>query len=209
MVLSNLGIDLQRLAAPLPVWHAQVDRNVWSAAARAVAETGGRLISVWGVDRTASGTGMTACAAYAVFEGLVWLELRLNDAASEFPDLAGTFPCAGRMQRAMADLSGLRAEGARDERPWLDHGLWNSDSPPLQNQTRFEPARARAMPAVYAFVPVEGDGVHEIAVGPVHAGIIEPGHFRFSVVGEKVLRLEERLGYTHKGTAKLFESLSQ
>ena len=52
----------------------------------------------------------------------------------------------------------------------------------------------------YPFVHVDGDGVHEIAVGPVHAGIIEPGHFRFSVVGEKVLRLEQRLGYTHKGT---------
>jgi len=54
---------------------------------------------------------------------------------------------------------------------------------------------------------VEGDGVHEIAVGPVHAGIIEPGHFRFSVVGEKVLRLEERLGYVHKGIERRFTEL--
>ena len=53
----------------------------------------------------------------------------------------------------------------------------------------------------YRFVRVSGDGVHEIPVGPVHAGTIEPGHFRFSVVGEKVLRLEERLGYVHKGLA--------
>ena len=60
----------------------------------------------------------------------------------------------------------------------------------------------------YAFVRVEGDGVHEIPVGPVHAGIIEPGHFRFQVVGEKVLRLEERLGYAHKGIEKRFEALS-
>jgi Ni,Fe-hydrogenase III large subunit len=60
----------------------------------------------------------------------------------------------------------------------------------------------------YAFVRVEGDGVHEIAVGPVHAGIIEPGHFRFSVVGEKVLRLEERLGYVHKGIERRFTELS-
>ena len=59
----------------------------------------------------------------------------------------------------------------------------------------------------YPFVRVEGDGVHEIPVGPVHAGIIEPGHFRFQVVGEKVLRLEERLGYTHKGIEKRFEAL--
>ena len=58
----------------------------------------------------------------------------------------------------------------------------------------------------YPFVRVEGDGVHEIPVGPIHAGIIEPGHFRFSVVGEKVLRLEERLGYTHKGIEKRFAS---
>jgi len=59
----------------------------------------------------------------------------------------------------------------------------------------------------YSFVPVEGDGVHEIPVGPVHAGIIEPGHFRFSVVGEKVLRLEERLGYVHKGIERRFGEL--
>jgi Ni,Fe-hydrogenase III large subunit len=64
-------------------------------------------------------------------------------------------------------------------------------------------------PAPYPFLQVEGDGVHEIAVGPVHAGIIEPGHFRFSVVGEKVLRLEERLGYKHKGVAKRFEQMRQ
>jgi hypothetical protein len=59
----------------------------------------------------------------------------------------------------------------------------------------------------YAFVRVEGDGVHEIPVGPVHAGIIEPGHFRFSVVGEKVLRLEQRLGYKHKGIEQRFTEL--
>jgi Ni,Fe-hydrogenase III large subunit len=56
----------------------------------------------------------------------------------------------------------------------------------------------------YPFVRVEGEGVHEIAVGPIHAGVIEPGHFRFSVVGEKVLRLEERMGYTHKGIDRRF-----
>src|SRR6266705_3142588 len=59
---------------------------------------------------------------------------------------------------------------------------------------------------LYPFVKVEGEGVHEIPVGPVHAGTIEPGHFRFSIVGEKILRLEERLGYKHKGIEKLFES---
>src|SRR5690242_20999361 len=60
----------------------------------------------------------------------------------------------------------------------------------------------------YDFVSVAGDGVHEIPVGPVHAGTIEPGHFRFSIVGEKVLRLEERLGYTHKGVDKRFQGMA-
>lgn len=208
MALPELGLDLQRLPAPLPIWRGQVDRDAWGAVARAVAEQGGRLVSVWGVDRRACGDGMAACAAYAVFEGLVWLELRLDDAARGFPDLAATFPCAGRMQRAMADLSGLHAEGSRDDRPWLDHGLWPSGPSPLRHEAQPQAAAAGTLPADYPFVRVEGDGVHEIAVGPVHAGIIEPGHFRFSVVGEKVLRLEERLGYVHKGIERRFTELA-
>ena len=207
MVSSKLGLDLRRLPAPLAIWHGQVSRDAWSAVARTVADTGGRLVSVWGVDRRASGEGMAACVAYAVLEGLVWLELRLDDATQSFPDLAPAFPCAGRMQRAMADLSGLHAEGRHDDRPWLDHGLWSSGSSPLQHEAPPQ-APAGRLPADYPFVRVEGDGVHEIAVGPVHAGIIEPGHFRFSVVGEKVLRLEEHLGYTHKGIERRFTELA-
>src|SRR5215217_5396419 len=56
----------------------------------------------------------------------------------------------------------------------------------------------------YEFLPVEGEGLHQIPVGPVHAGIIEPGHFRFTASGETVVRLEERLGYVHKGLERLF-----
>jgi Ni,Fe-hydrogenase III large subunit len=107
----------------------------------------------------------------------------------------------------MADLSGLHAEGARDERPWLDHGLWRGGMAPLASGAQPQGAAAGTWPADYPFVRVEGDGVHEIPVGPVHAGIIEPGHFRFSVVGEKVLRLEERLGYKHKGIERRFTEL--
>jgi Ni,Fe-hydrogenase III large subunit/Ni,Fe-hydrogenase III component G len=208
MALAELGLDLQRLPAPLAVWHAPVDHAAWSAASRAVADAGGRLVALWGVDRRAAGDAMAACAAYALPEGLVWLDLRLDAAGRVFPDLAAIFPCAGRMQRAMADLSGLHAQGGRDVRAWLDHGLWSPGHVPLQSGA--QPASelaAGTLPAAYPFVRVEGDGVHEIAVGPVHAGIIEPAHFRFSLVGEKVLRLEERLGYTHKGIDRRFTEL--
>ena len=110
------------------------------------------------------------------------------------------------MQRAVADLSGLRATDA-DARPWLRHAAWPESFHPL---IELSTPPSPTVPAIdhYAFVRVEGDGVHEIPVGPVHAGIIEPGHFRFSVVGEKVLRLEERLGYVHKGIERRFTELS-
>ncbi|ROZ78364.1 NADH-quinone oxidoreductase subunit C [Ramlibacter sp. WS9] len=207
MVLSNLGLELQPLAAPLPVWYLTVDRELWTTAARAIKAEGGRLVSMWGVDRNSGLRARSACAAYAIEQGLVWLDLQLAPSGTDFPDLSGVFSCAARMQRTMADLSGLRADGAMDHRPWLDHGLWDLTGPPLQQGIQTQPGPPARLPAEYPFVRVEGDGVHEIAVGPVHAGIIEPGHFRFSAVGEKVLRLEERFGYVHKGIERRFTEL--
>ena len=206
MTQPDLGVDLERLAAPLPMWHGRVGQAAWQAIARVVANAGGRLVTVWGVERAPDAIA-TACAAYAMPHGLVWLELQL-DGARAMPDLAGIFPCASRMQRAMTDLSGVSTEGAHDTRPWLDHGLWPAGKRPLQQGGPGLAIAAGTLPADYPFVRVDGDGVHEIAVGPVHAGTIEPGHFRFSVVGEKVLRLEERLGYTHKGIERRFTELA-
>ncbi|NDU92304.1 MAG: hypothetical protein G3I10_06805 [Ferrovum sp.] len=178
--LAKLGLELTRLSAPLPFWRGlQADASLWIEAAHSVACSGGTLVALW-----ASGT--VANAAYSLPEGLVWLALPLDAAAPACADLSPFFPAASRMQRAMSDLYGVTFPDSLDIRPWLKH----SES------------------AEYPFVRVAGDGVHEIAVGPVHAGIIEPGHFRFSVVGEKVLRLEERLGYTHKGIEKRFTELT-
>ncbi len=124
-----------------------------------------------------------------------------------YPSLADLFPSASRMERATYDLLGI-ASTAPDKRGWLRHGGWPETIFPLRrNADGKQQYPLKSEP--YPFVQVEGDGVHEIAVGPVHAGTIEPGHFRFSVVGEKVLRLEERLGYTHKGIAKRFEQMHQ
>jgi Ni,Fe-hydrogenase III large subunit len=100
------------------------------------------------------------------------------------------------------DLCGLQTTDV-DARPWLRHAAWPEHFHPLLD-TQASPAAGPPAADNYAFVTVAGDGVHEIPVGPVHAGIIEPGHFRFSVVGEKVLRLEERLGYVHKGIERRF-----
>jgi Ni,Fe-hydrogenase III large subunit len=109
-----------------------------------------------------------------------------------FPSVGARHAPAIRLERALFDLHGLRAEGALDARPWLDHGRWGV-AHPLGAQT---PSTG---PAPYAFLKAEGESLHQIPVGPVHAGIIEPGHFRFTASGETVVRLEERLGYVHRG----------
>lgn len=175
----------------------------WRGAARDLAESGARLAALW-----ASGgeRGMpTVHAAFFTGTGALFLSLPLEDPATPYPGLEELFPCAARMQRAAADLSGVRASDP-DTRPWLRHNAWPAAYRPLLDP----PLPAAADPPgieAYEFVRVEGEGVHEIPVGPVHAGIIEPGHFRFSVVGEKVLRLEERLGYVHKGIERRFTEL--
>jgi Ni,Fe-hydrogenase III large subunit/Ni,Fe-hydrogenase III component G len=206
MTIAGLKLQFERLPGPLPVWRAGVDAIQWLVAARTLAQAGGRLVSLWGSDRSRNaGTALAVSAAYAVKEGLVWLDLALGEGRLLYPDLAGIFPFAGRMQRATADLLGISAQGAEDRRPWLNHGAWPEGYLPLRHEGASAVGSMSPRPVQdYAFVRVEGDGVHEIAVGPVHAGIIEPGHFRFSVVGEKVLRLEQRLGYTHKGIEQRF-----
>jgi len=105
-------------------------------------------------------------------------------------------PGAIRLERAIRDIWGLRPEGLEDQRPWLDHGRW-----PIRHPLGRTPQAAAEAPFIYPFLAAEGEGLHQIPVGPVHAGIIEPAHFRFHAQGETVVRLEERLGYVHKGIA--------
>ena len=103
-------------------------------------------------------------------------------------------PPALRLERTVRDLFGHLASGASDLRPWFDHGRWG-----VKHPLTIAAPSVSATPAPYEFLPAEGPGLHQVAVGPVHAGIIEPGHFRFTANGETVVRLEERFGYVHKG----------
>ncbi|OQW88339.1 MAG: hydrogenase [Rhodoferax ferrireducens] len=216
MKIPGLDLEFAALPAPVPVWYAQVSEAEWVTAATAVRDEGGRLVALWAGSATFSEAispinirARAIFVAYATREGLFWLALPLasSNAPASYPDLSAVFPCASRMQRAAADLSGVQAAGARDTRPWFNHGAWAADHFPLLQDPQALPKPVPGALQDYPFVRVEGDGVHEIAVGPVHAGVIEPGHFRFSVVGEKILRLEERLGYTHKGVEQRMTQL--
>lgn len=206
LISARYGVSFTSLSGATPVCVAEVNAREWSEVAQKLKAEGGRFISVWGSERRSLDERFTVSAAYCAAEGLLWLRLALNQ-DDGYPDLSALFPAALRMQRALFELLGLRTNDAPDHRAWLNHGKWPRDYFPLRREyTGVE--QFDTVLEDYPFVSVAGDGVHEIAVGPIHAGIIEPGNFRFSVVGEKVLRLEQRFGYVHKGIAKLLAGRS-
>ncbi len=171
------------------MWASEtVDEAGWRGAIDAVASGERTLLALWGAP------GVARMATHADGPGIAVLELACP--SGRFPSVGARHPPAIRLERALFDLTGLAAEGALDTRPWLDHGCW-----PIRHP--LGTAEPSAGPAPYAFLPSEGESLHQIPVGPVHAGIIEPGHFRFTAAGETVVRLEARLGYVHRGIERL------
>ena len=185
-----------------------VDAAGWQRGAEELKALKGTLLSLWGADDRDRDGRFRVYAAYLLPEDVLVLAYQMEDPVDPmFPSLASIFPSALRMERATRDLFGISSTN-EDQRGWLRHAGWPESVRPLRREIDSR-TQYPTVSEPYPFISVEGDGVHEIAVGPVHAGTIEPGHFRFSVVGEKVLRLEERLGYTHKGVAKRFEQMRQ
>lgn len=131
--------------------------------------------------------------------------IRLKD-TTQFPSLTLSLHQAWNYERRIRTFFGLEPLGHHDARPIILHENWPADQFPLRKDFEWS-TRPQKAAGTYAFQKIGGEGVYEIPVGPVHAGIIEPGHFRFSVAGEDIMLLEPRLGYTHKGSEKLFEQL--
>jgi Ni,Fe-hydrogenase III large subunit len=166
---------------------AVVNDEGWRHAIRALAEGRWTLLGLWG-DAAHVHMALTDDRDFGV------LSVACRD--RRFPSVGQSHAPAIRLERAMRDLWQLEPEGLADTRPWLDHGTWNVEQAPAAGTQRR-----------YEFLEADGESVHQIAVGPVHAGIIEPGHFRFSANGEAVVRLEARLGYVHKGIERLIAGL--
>ncbi|TXL70476.1 hydrogenase expression protein HypE [Vineibacter terrae] len=188
-VLAGLG---QAVPSHLPWPRHVLDRASWRQLIDALGHRRWPLLGLWA-------DGSTVHAALEDHSAAAFAVASLDTEDGTYPSLAAARPAALRLERAVRDLAGLNAVGTPDDRPWLDHGQWRLAAP-LAADAR--PATPR--PATdYRFLPVEGEGLHQVPVGPVHAGIIEPGHFRFHANGETIVRLEARLGYTHKGTEAL------
>src|SRR5574337_40141 len=123
-----------------------------------------------------------------------------------FPSLATRWYLASRFEREIYDLYGLVPTAHPDLRRLPLHQFWPAAYYPLLKDALSPPAFTDDG-TPFPFRRVEGEGIHEITVGPVHAGIIEPGHFRFSVEGETIVNLESRLYFVHKGIERLFETV--
>jgi Ni,Fe-hydrogenase III large subunit len=163
-----------------------VDTSDWERLAQDLAAGRRSLVDLWG-------DAATVCLA-AFDAGRTRIDIAaLSCRDRTFPSVGRYLAAAIRLERTIRDLYGLEPRGLPDDRRWLDHGRWPLRQPLGQSA----PHDGAGDP--YAFLPAEGEGLHQIPVGPVHAGIIEPGHFRFTCSGETVVRLEERLGYVHKG----------
>jgi Ni,Fe-hydrogenase III large subunit/Ni,Fe-hydrogenase III component G len=133
------------------------------------------------------------------------LRLHLPAGRPSVPSLARlSFP-AGRFEREFRDLYGITPLDHPLPRRLVRHHHWPRHWYPMRADAGPPPSFGDPE-GPYPFVTVEGPGVYEIPVGPVHAGLIEPGHFRFSVVGETIIKLKARLWFVHKGIEKLFEA---
>jgi Ni,Fe-hydrogenase III large subunit/Ni,Fe-hydrogenase III component G len=186
-------ISGHRVERHKPTPRVVVNAETWRMLAEELAAGRITLFGLWG------DTGQVHMALLEETEVVV---VTIECPDGKFPSVGQAHPPALRLERAIQDLYGLESLELPDRRPWLDHGRFGVEHP--------LGARVEAGPASppYQFLPSEGEGLHQIAVGPVHAGIIEPGHFRFTVNGETVVRLEQRLGYVHKGIESLMAGAS-
>ena len=185
-----------------PVHRLALDSEDWGSAARVAVAYGLRHAGVWG-EHVDERIVIRACL---VFEGdYLLLQTEVTLAQPVLPSHTPYFAGVDRLERHCQDMLGVAFLDHPDSRRWTRHQAWQEGRYPLRDDFPVAGESPKRTPAdkEYRFVPVLGSGVYEIPVGPVHAGIIEPGHFRFHAVGEQVLSLEERLGYAHKGIEKI------
>ncbi len=195
--LTEIIAQGRRVAEHRPWPRVVVTADGWTAIAGELAAGRATLLGLWGEAGTSGAVHMAIMAQDASQNTNDIAVVSLECPQQTFPSVGALHPPAIRLERAILSLCGLEPVGAPDARPWLDLGFWDVQYP-------LGPRLPAADPRpIYDFLPVEGESLHRIPVGPVHAGIIEPGHFRFTASGETVVRLEERLGYVHKGIESL------
>ena len=182
----------------------QIESKHWQQFSQYAIEQNLRWVAGWAEH---AGTLFIVNACFEKEGIYLLLRTQINSEKPELPSQATVYPAANRSERHTQDMFGINFVGHPDNRRWTRHKAWTKNSYPLRKDfpMQGEPETITPPDIDYPFVKAYGAGVYEIPVGPVHAGIIEPGHFRFQAVGELILNLEERFGYVHKGIEKIAE----
>jgi len=208
--LADAGLHVEAQASPglAPAQLILVQAGDWGRLGVEAKAWGCRWVAGWGEDM--GDDGSASVRVHACFEkagAYLLARTAVSRAAPVLPSHAAAYPGADRPERHIRDMLGVAFSDHPDARRWTRHQAWKETEFPLRRDFPVAGRPQAQTPAdhQYHFLLAQGSGVYEIPVGPVHAGIIEPGHFRFQAVGETVLKLEERLGYTHKGIEKIAE----
>ncbi len=182
-----------------------IDHEDWGRFAEVARQQGCRWVALWADQVDADDFNINVCFEYHGDYLVVRAPLAIRQPV--LPSHTPWFPAANRPERHLQDMFGIAFSDHPDSRRWTRHQAWPEGRYPLRKDFPAAGETSDDTPpdADYPFFQAQGAGVYEIPVGPVHAGIIEPGHFRFQAVGETVLNLEERLGYVHKGIEKIAE----
>ncbi len=184
-------------------------RTLPDLADRVSAGLGGRLVSLFASDERSSLGRFVVHHVWSLAKERAFLHLAapIDPATPTFPSIAAKYPAANWFEREIMDFFGLAPEGHPNLSRVALHDDWPDGAWPLRKDFPDDRVVPRLSGDFHPFRPVTGEGVFQVPVGPVHAGIIEPGHFRFGVAGEPILYLQLRLFYVHKGTEKRFERL--
>ncbi|MDO9518059.1 MAG: NADH-quinone oxidoreductase subunit C [Methanosarcinaceae archaeon] len=169
----------------------------------------GQLITMFATDQRKTDGYFTVKYVFSM-EGIdkfIIIQIEIEAEKTQFRSITHKIPAANWYEREIQDMFGLVPKRHPDPRRLVMFEDWPEDQYPLRKDFDINSKPPR-VEGTYDYKKVEGEGIYEIAVGPVHAGVIEPGHFRFSVAGEPIINLEIRHFYTHKGIEKQFENIS-
>jgi Ni,Fe-hydrogenase III large subunit/Ni,Fe-hydrogenase III component G len=210
-VAGALGLAEHRVREQRP-GEATIEVSAWELPAVAdavVANLGARLLSLFATDERAAHGRFIVHHVWSLprLQTFVRLWAPVDPAAPSFPSIAARHPAANWFEREVMDFFGLVPDGHPNPERVALHDDWPEGVWPLRKDFPDDTQVPRLEGDFHPFRPVTGEGVFQVPVGPVHAGIIEPGHFRFGVAGEPVLYLQVRLFYVHKGIEKRFERL--
>ena len=201
---KDIHVSEEPAAGLAPACLIKVTAGNWGQFAHEAKNWDCRWVAAWGED---AGEELILNACFEKDGAYFMARTQIKRATPTVASHTPYFIAADRPERHIKDMFGVVFTDHPDSRRWTRHRAWKNTEYPLRKDfpVAGNPPEQTLPNDNYRFLFAHGSGVYEIPVGPVHAGIIEPGHFRFQAVGETVLNLEERLGYVHKGIEKVAE----